>query len=77
MNLELYPKAEHLDVEKLLAEWRWLCPAAMITVARNAFADLYLRDKHGKIFQQDVAVGKLTNAAGETPILLKPPALSS
>jgi hypothetical protein len=51
---------EHLEVDKLLAEWRWLCRNEMTLVARNAFADLFLCDSAGKIFRLDVAAGKLT-----------------
>ncbi len=54
---------EHLDVERLLVEWRWLCPKQMTLVARNVFGDLFLRDESGQVFRLDVAVGKLTEAA--------------
>lgn len=54
---------EHLDAERLLADWRWLCPEPMTLVARNAFADLFLRDNWGAIYLLDVAVGKLTKLA--------------
>lgn len=56
-------KVDHLDVEKLLTEWRWLCPSPMTLVARNAFADLFLRNEAGAIFRLDVGVGTLTKAA--------------
>jgi hypothetical protein len=54
---------EHLDVERLLADWRWLCPSRMSVVARNAFGDLFLRDDSGGIFRLNVAVGRLTKVA--------------
>ena len=54
---------DHLDVERLLAEWHWLCPGPMKLVARTAFADLFLRDQAGHIFHLDVGLGKLTNVA--------------
>jgi hypothetical protein len=54
---------EHLDVERLLVEWRWLCEAPMALVARNAFADLFLRDALGQVYCLDAAVGKLTKVA--------------
>jgi hypothetical protein len=54
---------EHLDVDRLLSEWRWLCPQRMILVARTAFGDLFLRNEEGVIFWLDTAVGKLTQAA--------------
>ena len=54
---------DHLDVERLLSEWRWLCPHQMALVARNAFGDLFLRDKQGAVFWLDAAVGRLTKVA--------------
>jgi hypothetical protein len=29
---------DHLDVERLLAEWRWLCSKPTTLIARNGFA---------------------------------------
>ena len=54
---------DHLDVEGLLVEWRWLCKGPMALVARNAFADLFLRDVSGQVYCLDVAIGKLTKVA--------------
>jgi hypothetical protein len=54
---------QHLNVNELLAEWRWLCSDEMILVARNAFADLFLCDRTGSIFRLDVSAGKLTKVA--------------
>lgn len=54
---------DHLDVERLLADWRWLCPKQMTLVARSVFADLFLCDESGEVFRLDVAVGKLTKVA--------------
>jgi len=54
---------DHLDVERLLAEWRWLCPNPMSLVARNAFGDLFLRDQAGQIHRLDVGIGKLLKVA--------------
>jgi hypothetical protein len=53
----------HLDVERLLVDWRWLCKEPMALVARNAFGDLFLRDGSGQVHQLDVAIGKLTKVA--------------
>ena len=53
----------HLDVERLLADWRWLCPNRMSLVARDAFGDLFLRDESGQIHRLDVAVAKLLKIA--------------
>ncbi|MGA3093711.1 MAG: hypothetical protein ABSD75_34450 [Terriglobales bacterium] len=54
---------DHPDVERLLGEWRWLCSKPMALIARNAFADLFLRDESGEIYCLDVAVGKLARVA--------------
>jgi len=54
---------DHLDVERLLSGWRWLCPKPMALVARNAFGDLFLRDEIGEVYRLDVAIGKLIKIA--------------
>jgi hypothetical protein len=54
---------DHLDVERLLAQWRWLCPNPVVLVARDAFGDLFLRDSSGEIYRLDVAIGKLLKVA--------------
>ncbi len=53
----------HLDVERLLAEWRWLCTAKMELVARNAFGDLFLTAPAGDVFRLDVSSGRLSRIA--------------
>ena len=58
-RMENWFAVDHLDVERLLADWCWLCPKRMTLVARNAFGDLFLRDESGEIFRLDVAVGTL------------------
>jgi hypothetical protein len=58
-----YFLVEHLALEHLLKEWRWLCPQKVALVARNAFGDLYLRDESGKIMRLDVAVGQIKQVA--------------
>lgn len=55
---------DQLDIERLLAEWRWLCSKQMALVARNAFGDLFPRDDSGEIYRLDIAIGKLTPVAG-------------
>jgi hypothetical protein len=61
--MESYFLVDHLDVERLLGEWRWLCPQPMALVARSAFGDLFLRDEAGAIFKLDVAIGQLKQIA--------------
>ncbi len=52
-------RIDHLEVERLLAEWRWLCPQPISLVARNAFGDLFLLDQKGRVFKLDVSLGKI------------------
>ena len=52
-----------LDVERLLAEWRWLCPQKLTLISRDAFGDLFLRDEEGKIFWLDVSIGRFSQIA--------------
>jgi hypothetical protein len=58
---------EDLDTERLLSEWRWLCPQKMVLVARSAFGDLFLRNEAGRIFWLQVSVGCLTQIADSEP----------
>jgi hypothetical protein len=58
-----YFLVEHLSLERLLEEWRWLCPQTVVLIARNAFGDLYLRDEFGKILKLDVAIGQIKEVA--------------
>jgi hypothetical protein len=62
--MDLWYHVAHLDYERLLSEWRWLCASPMTIIARTAFADLYLRDRGGRIHWLDVAIGKLNLVAG-------------
>jgi hypothetical protein len=59
-----YLDVSHLSVERLLQEWRWLCPEPFVLLARNAFADLFLRKETGKVFKLNVAVGQLAEVIG-------------
>jgi hypothetical protein len=61
--MESWFGVDHLDVGRLLAEWRWLCPKPMALIAKNGFGDLFLREGSGEIYGLDVAVGKLTKVA--------------
>jgi hypothetical protein len=49
-----------LDEERLLSDWRWLCPQKLTLINRNAFGDLFLRDEEGKVFWLDVAIGSFS-----------------
>jgi hypothetical protein len=61
--MEQWFAVDHLDVERLLVEWRWLCWGRMTLVARNAFADLFLRNESGQVFRLDVGVARLRKVA--------------
>ncbi len=61
--MESYFQVDHLDVDRLLSEWRWLCPQSLTLVARSAFGDLFLRDEAGKIFKLDIAIGQMNEVA--------------
>lgn len=54
---------EGLDIDRLLASWRWLIPNPMRLIARNAFGDLFLADSDGSIHWLDTAEGSLKKAA--------------
>jgi hypothetical protein len=56
-------QVQHLDIDRLLANWRWLCPGPRRLSARSAFGDLFLTDEAGHVSKLDVAVGKLTKIA--------------
>ena len=61
--MESYFNVAGLSVERLLAEWRWLCPAPVSIIARTAFGDLFLRNESGMISKLDVSAGQLTKVA--------------
>jgi len=61
--MEHWFRVQHLDSERLLAEWRWLYPGPATLVARTAFGDLCLSNQSGQIQRLDVSVGKLTKIA--------------
>jgi hypothetical protein len=53
----------HLSVERLLADWRWLCPQPLTLLARNAFGDLFLKNESGRVFMLAAAMGEFTEIA--------------
>ena len=54
---------DHLDVERLLADGRWLCPQKLRLIARGAFGDMFLASVDGQLYLLDVAVAKMTKIA--------------
>ena len=61
--MERWFHVQHLDVERLLAEWRWLYSRSARLLARSAFGDLFMADESGIIWRLDVGVGKLEKVA--------------
>jgi hypothetical protein len=53
-----------LDPDRLLREWRWLCPQIVTIVDRNPYGDLFLRDESGSVHMLDVGSGELALVAG-------------
>ena len=54
------PDVEMLDQDRLLSEWRWLCPQPVTIIDRNVYGDLFLRDKLGRVHMLDVGAGELS-----------------
>jgi len=52
--------SEELDSERLLSEWRWLCPQDLTVIDRNAFGDLFLSDETGRVHLLDVGGGEFS-----------------
>ena len=61
--LEKWLQVDGLDVERLLSDWRWLCPSQVSLLARNLFGELFLEDKCGAVFWLNTTVGKLSKVA--------------
>jgi hypothetical protein len=60
---EIWFAIDHLDVERLLADWRWLVRESMTLLARSAFGDLFLGDDSGSVIRLEVATGQVTTVA--------------
>ena len=56
-------QVDGLEIERLLSDWRWLCPAQMSLLARNVFGELFLQDETGSVFWLNTTVGKLSKVA--------------
>lgn len=54
-----YADVEALDQDRLLSEWRWLCPQPVTIIDRNVYGDLFLRDELGRVHMLDVGSGEL------------------
>jgi hypothetical protein len=61
--MESYFNVGDLAADRLLAEWRWLCPALVSIIAKNAFGDLFLRTESGSLSKLDVSAGQMSEVA--------------
>jgi hypothetical protein len=52
-----------LEIDRLLSDWRWLCPSQMTLVARNVFGELFLQDEAGAVFWLNTTTGKLSRVS--------------
>jgi len=60
-----------LEIERLLSDWRWLCPEQMSLLARNVFGELFLQNEAGAVFWLDTTIGKLNKVAATKAEFLK------
>jgi hypothetical protein len=56
-------QVDDLEIDRLLSDWRWLCPSQMTLLARNIFGELFLRDKAGAVFWLNTTTGKLNKVS--------------
>jgi len=56
-----------LDSDRLLSEWRWLCPETLTVFDRNAFGDLFLTDESDRVHMLNVGSGELSVVAESIP----------
>jgi hypothetical protein len=61
--VEKWFKVDDLEIERLLTDWRWLCPAQMSLLAKNLFGELFLMDETGAVLWLNTTVGKLSRVA--------------
>jgi hypothetical protein len=61
--VEKWFKVDDLEIERLLTDWRWLCPAQMSLLAKNLFGELFLMDETGSVPWLNTTVGKLSRVA--------------
>ena len=56
-------QVDNLEIDRLLSDWRWLCPAHLTPVARNVFGELFLHDEAGSVSWLNTTTGKLNKVA--------------
>ncbi len=61
----MYPyfDIEGLSAERLLTQWRWLCPQEVKLVAVSPFGDLFLAAPEGAVHRLDVSLAKFERIA--------------
>jgi hypothetical protein len=59
---------DHLDVERLLKEWRWLYPHPVRLIARDAFGNLFLEDQGGRVLRLEIHGGEVREIASSRGI---------
>ncbi len=62
-RVEKWFKVDDLEIDRLLSDWRWLCPAQMSLLAKNLFGELFLMDETGVVLWLNTTVGKLSKVA--------------
>ena len=61
--VEEWRVVDDLEIERLLSDWRWLCPAKMSLLAKNLYGELFLMDETGVVLWLNTTVGKLSKVA--------------
>jgi hypothetical protein len=56
-------RVDDLETERLLSNWRWLCPANVSLLAKNLFGELFLMDETGGVLWLNATAGKLSKVA--------------
>lgn len=61
--MEKWFQVDSLEVERLLSDWRWLCPSQVTLLARNVFGELFLQDEAGAVFWLNTTTGELSKVS--------------
>jgi hypothetical protein len=69
--METWFQVDNLEVERLLSDWRWLCPSQMSLLARNVFGELFLLDEAGAVFWLNTTTGKMIKVSNSKVEFMK------